>query len=369
MSTQSTTQPTGDWLYGFWYRAARSAQIKTNRLHKTQLLGIPLVMGRTRAGAPFAMRDACPHRGIPLSYGWFKDGNVQCAYHGWCFEPKSGQCQEIPSLTSEDKLRPDRIYATAFPCEERDGYLWVYVPPEITSHSGGQLTVGSLPEVPRLPTFSERYILTHLYADMPTTVDHGIIGLMDPAHGPFVHEAWWWRSGHSIHEKHKDFEPIPNGFRMAAHQPSKNSAPYKLLRLLADADAITTTIDFVLPNLRYETIRAGKYWFASLTTVTPVERNRVRIDVAAAWNMARWASPLVLPVARHFAKKFIHQDVVTMEQQAEGLRSNPNLMLVDDADRPAKWYFALKQAYLDSQRTGAPLKHPIDGPVTLHWRS
>ena len=111
---------------------------------------------------------------------------------------------------------------------------------------------------------------------------------MDPAHGPFVHQAWWWRSRHSIHEKQKNFEPIPYGFRMSAHTPSSNSAPYKLLRLYAKADSITTTIDFVLPNMRSEIIRAGKYWFSSLTTVTPITRNRCRIDVVAAWNLFRW---------------------------------------------------------------------------------
>jgi len=44
-------------------------------------------------------------------------------------------------------------------------------------------------------------------------------------------------------------------------------------------------------------------------------------------------------------------------------------MLIDDADRPAKWYFQLKAALLESRRTGAAMKHPMDGPVTLHWRS
>ena len=68
-----------------------------------------------------------------------------------------------------------------------------------------------------------------------------------------------------------------------------------------------------------------------------------------------------------------------MIQQAEGLRHNPSLMLIDDADKPAKWYFALKQARLDagtsSQTTDARLgverqtKHPMAGPVDLHWRS
>jgi hypothetical protein len=58
-----------------------------------------------------------------------------------------------------------------------------------------------------------------------------------------------------------------------------------------------------------------------------------------------------------------------MIQQAEGLRHNPSLMLIDDADKPAKWYFALKQARLDAAAGGSPAKHPMAGPVELHWRS
>jgi phenylpropionate dioxygenase-like ring-hydroxylating dioxygenase large terminal subunit len=199
-------------------------------------------------------------------------------------------------------------------------------------------------------------------------VDHGIIGLMDPAHGPFVHQAWWWRSRNSIHEKQKAFEPIDLGFRMSAHTPSSNSAPYKLLKLYADADAITTTIDFTLPNMRWETIRAGKYWFSSLTTVTPITRSCCRIDVVAAWNLFRWF-PFGEDLLKYVFGKFVEQDRKTMEQQSEGLKHNPHLMLIDDADRPAKWYFQLKQAWLDSRCTGAPFQNPITGPVTLKWRS
>jgi hypothetical protein len=44
-------------------------------------------------------------------------------------------------------------------------------------------------------------------------------------------------------------------------------------------------------------------------------------------------------------------------------------MLIDDADRPAKWYFALKAARQEAARSGAPFQHPMEGPVTLRWRS
>ncbi len=35
--------------------------------------------------------------------------------------------------------------------------------------------------------------------------------------------------------------------------------------------------------------------------------------------------------------------------QAEGLKYNPHLMLIDDADRPAKWYFQIEGGVPGSQ--------------------
>lgn len=355
-------------LTGFWYRALPSEKVKNGRLYKAMLLEIPLVIGRDRNGKAFALRDACPHRGMPLSCGWFEGEQIECSYHGWKFETHSGQCQLIPSLTADQNLKIDRIYAGNYACEERDSFIWVYIPDPGPAGAGFTRRDEPHAPAPQVPTFTEKFKTAYLSAELPCSVDHGIIGLMDPAHGPFVHQAWWWRSRHSIHEKQKHFEPIPNGFRMSAHTPSSNSAPYKLLRLYADADSITTTIDFVLPNLRLETIRAGKYWFSSLTTVTPITRNRCRIDVVACWNIFRLV-PFGPSLLKFVFAKFVEQDRRTMELQSEGLKHNPHLMLIDDADRPAKWYFGLKAAHLEANRTGAEMKHPMAGPVTLKWRS
>jgi len=350
--------PTATLIYDDWYPALRTDTLHKGRLTKAMLLDIPLVLGRRNDGRVFAMRDSCPHRGIPLSEGWFDGNRVTCRYHGWEFEPCSGRCELIPSLTSIDKLDATRIYATAFECEERDGHAWVYIPGPGSGRKSGS---GELRPVPELAKFGARYRTAHLTADLPCNVDHGIIGLMDPAHGPFVHQAWWWRSRASLHEKTKKFEPIAEGFRMSAHKPSGNSAPYKLLGVYGQP--VETTIDFILPNRRTETIRCGDKWFSSLTTITPVTGSTCRIDVIGAWNVFYWV-PFVTPIAKYFGAKFVQQDQETMIQQAEGLKHNPSLMLIDDADKPAKWYFALKQARLDGTD-----KHPMSGPVELHWRS
>jgi len=363
---EATREAELGFLWDFWYPAIRSNEIVGARLATAVLLEVPLVLGRTAEGKAFAMRDSCPHRGIPLSYGHLDGQALECCYHGWKFDACSGRCIEIPSLASQDKLKVERIFAGHCPCEERDGYVWVYMSSRgrtTSDNAPGTQAQETVPPAPALPVFSERYKITHLACELPSHIDHGIIGLMDPAHGPFVHQSWFWRSRHSIHEKEKKFEPIPNGFRMSKHEPSSNSAPYKILRYFS-GQPTTTMIDFVLPNMRFEEIRSGHLWFSSRTTVTPVRRDLCRIDFVAAWNifLPKW-------IFRLFAKQFLRQDQETMIQQAEGLKHNPRLMLIDDADRPAKWYFALKANLLESRRTGAAMAHPMNGPTTLRWRS
>src|SRR5882724_664878 len=232
MRMDAEAQVDAGFLWDFWYPAARSMEIRGQKLVTAMLLEVPLVLGRTSEGKAFAMRDSCPHRGIPLSYGRLDGKVVECCYHGWRFDACSGQCVEVPSLSSQDKLKVERIFAGHYPCEERDGYVWVYMnsggrtPSDIQA---GARLLETIPAAPALVVFSEKYKIVHLSCELPSHVDQGIIGLMDPAHGPFVHQSWFWRKRASIHEKAKQFEPIPNGFRMSPHQPSANSAPYRLL--------------------------------------------------------------------------------------------------------------------------------------------
>ncbi len=193
-------------------------------------------------------------------------------------------------------------------------------------------------------------------------IDHAVVGLMDPAHGPFVHRSWWWRSPKSIHEKAKAFHPSPLGFTMTSHKPSSNSALYKIL-----GGEVTTEIAFRLPGIRIETIRAGKNHVIGLTTVTPVTPEQTEVRQYFYWSMP-WLSALK-PFARPFMRTFLDQDRSMVDLQAEGLRFNPRLMLIDDADMQAKWYYRLKKEWEGSQAEGRPFEHPIKDPVTLKWRS
>ena len=362
ITSASGAEETGELLWGFWYPALESNRLPRRGLTTATLLDVPLVLGRDAAGKSFAMRDVCPHRAYPLSKGHFDGEALECAYHGWKFEAHSGQCREIPSITADSKLRCDRIFAGSFPCEERDAYVWVF----LDNAEGRAVDREKIAAAPELPKFSAHFRAMHLSAELTCSMDHGIIGLMDPAHGPFVHQSWWWRSRRSIREKQKTFEPIPDGFRMSAHAPSANSGPYKLLRIYGRE--VTTQIDFALPNMRTEIVRCGAAWFSDRTTVTPIRRDLCRLDFCAAWNVFPWM-PFVVTLLKIFGRRFIAQDQHVIIEQQAGLKVQPRMMLIDDADRQARWYFQLKAAYLASQRSGAPMVHPLEGPVTLRWRS
>src|SRR5258708_686936 len=74
---ESAQKTDAGFLWDFWYPAMRSEEIYGKNLAKAMLLEVPMVLGRTSEGQAFAMRDSCPHRGIPLSYGHFDGKNLQ----------------------------------------------------------------------------------------------------------------------------------------------------------------------------------------------------------------------------------------------------------------------------------------------------
>src|SRR3979411_2524239 len=168
------------FLWDFWYPALGSSEIRGSKLGTAMLLEVPLVLGRTAEGKAFAMRDSCPHRGIPLSYGHFDGATVECSYHGWRFDACTARCVEIPSLSSQDKLKVERIFAGHYQCEERDGYVWVYMASrdrKAVENAPGTRLPETVLAAPSLPVFSEKYKITHLECELPSHVDQGIIGL------------------------------------------------------------------------------------------------------------------------------------------------------------------------------------------------
>jgi len=108
-----------------WYVACESRELREAPIQRT-ILGAPIVLFRGASG-PGALLDRCPHRNVPLSLGRVHGGELVCGYHGWRFEP-GGACTAVPALC--DRHPVGARAATAYPCREQDGFVWVWADPE-----------------------------------------------------------------------------------------------------------------------------------------------------------------------------------------------------------------------------------------------
>lgn len=335
-----------------WYMPALSKSIKRGAVRREMLLGEPILLGRDHNGSAFALRDICPHRGVPLSAGHITaDNTVECPYHGWRFAT-DGVCTAIPSLAPGQAVDPKRINVRRYPTVEQDGLIWVYMP------APGQEAAlpGSAP--PRVqiadprPRWSEKQTFD-------CAIDHAVIGLMDPVHAAFVHRHWWWHR--PIRLKKKRYMPLPTGFVMVRHKPTKPA--YRLL------GEVTTEITFELPSTRFETLMGtflGKpFRVISLTLCTP--RNADQTDIFQMFYWPAWLF-FIRPFFMILGRTFISDDRKIIEQQRLGLKFDPTLMLIPDADMPAIWYHRIKKAWVRSCETGTTFVNPIQ-KRTLWWRS
>jgi len=341
-----------------WYFLALGRDVAAGSLKRYEVMGEPVLLGRTRAGAVYAMRDICPHRAAPLSAGRMvarpgEGETVECPYHGWRFRP-DGVCAAIPSLVEDQADMADRIRVRAYPVAESQGMVFVWM--------GGGVRRGTEPDhAPPVFPDAEGPVRLMEAMDFDSHIDHAVVGLMDPAHGPYVHQQWWWRSEHSMHEKAKAFAPREFGFAMVRHAPSSNSRLYKIL-----GGAPATEITFRLPGYRWEHIQVGARSVLALTCLTPVNETKTRIT-QIFWS-DHWVFGLARPFLRQGVKAFLKQDGGMVNLQNEGLRYDPALIWIDDADRQAKWYQQLKREWARSRAEGRSFVNPVEA-TTLRWKS
>jgi phenylpropionate dioxygenase-like ring-hydroxylating dioxygenase large terminal subunit len=338
------------FLRNLWYLALPSAQLPPGQMVGRQFLGEPVLLGRTRQGKVFALRNICPHRGIPLSYGKLLGEELMCCYHGWRFNT-GGQCTHIPSLCDPTDLDITRIQVPSYPVREMQGNIWIYF---------GEACDPQVP-IPCLPGDHQQHPQLSECFDFPCYVDHAIVGLMDPAHGPFVHQVWWWRSRGELFVKAKPFDPLPLGFVMRRHRLMKTSFFYRLLGPHPE-----TEIQFHLPGVRIEIVQGDHHQVTNLTTVTPISDRRTQVISQFYWNHLGFT--LAKPILRWFVRAFFEQDRQMVIKQQEGLQYHPPLMLIKDADTQARWYYQLKQEYARSVCEKRPFVNPLSSQI-LRWRS
>ncbi len=343
-----------------WYLLAASAELRPGRQFRRMVLGEPVMAGRTPDGTPFALRDICPHRLVPLSAGrqvrTEGEWTVQCPYHGWRFAADGG-CRLMPSLTGEEPYEPSKVRVRRYPVHEANGCIFAYVAHDARCEDPPAAPPPDFGPLPEKPKFTiGRTFEAHM--------DNAVVGLMDPAHVTFVHSQWWWRPPSAgLKLKEKPFEPRERGWAIARHAPSSNSLAYRAVF----GGAVTTEIVFQLPGFRWEIVESGRARLLTLTCLTPETAARTRITQITWWTGAPLLN-LAVPILKSAARTFLDQDGDMVDLQNQGLVFQTNMLWIDDIDVQAKWYQTLKREWAAARSEGRPFENPIK-PKVLRWRS
>ena len=110
------------WIRNAWYVAGWDAEVDRQPLART-ICGIPVMLYRKLDRRVVAMRDACPHRLLPLSLGLREGDSIRCRYHGLKLGP-DGVAEEMPLRS--DRLNT-RICAETFAVAEKHRFVWIWI--------------------------------------------------------------------------------------------------------------------------------------------------------------------------------------------------------------------------------------------------
>jgi vanillate O-demethylase monooxygenase subunit len=174
------------FLRNNWYVAAWADELGASAdapLLARTVLGEPLVLFRTAAGAPVALLDRCPHRLLPLSRGDRIGDHIQCGYHGMTFDG-AGRCVRIPGQT----VIPPAARVRSYPAVEHLGMVWVW--PGDAERADPALLFDQLPQWHEAQRPGGKWAwfpgpLTHVRANYQLLAEN----LVDPQHVAFAHKA------------------------------------------------------------------------------------------------------------------------------------------------------------------------------------
>jgi phenylpropionate dioxygenase-like ring-hydroxylating dioxygenase large terminal subunit len=297
-----------------WYALALSPDVpgpakglvgvKAPNPMSTSILGDPIVLWRDASGQARCVADKCPHRSAPLSLGRVdgSTGDIECPYHGWQMEGKTGAVTLIPALLEGDNIPPN-AKVRVYPTFEQDGVVYVWPGKAEDSETAPKPPKDEADDGMHLACATSGYVLQSFCMDLP--IDHSLMieNLLDPAHVPIAHEG---TIGNRKRSKglHMDMFELQNGFVGKVDENSCNG--------------------FVAPSniVLHTPIKKGSMEMWQFVACTPTAPGQFRMVYRAYRNWAKWVD-MIPPLKRmfdSFSLKIIFQDYNLLLGQQYRLR-------------------------------------------------
>jgi phenylpropionate dioxygenase-like ring-hydroxylating dioxygenase large terminal subunit len=297
----------------FWYPVARSGGLKKGRTLPVTFAGQAIVLARTETGSLFALEDRCAHRQLPLHLGVLRGDQLQCGYHGWCYDT-TGRLARVPYLADGGKMPAAARCVRRYPVREAYGLIFVFP---------GASELAEESEFPAIPEWSSAEYRT-MYFDRTLKCHYTFMheNLMDMNH-QFLHRSLMgsiqpvmlnYRTGTNWTEAQYKFEGgkqhVGADFFVMGGKDASSAV---------DRDYELMTIRTNYPHQELTVLRAHseiptiRLW-ASYVPLDAEQRTNRSFGVLM---VRRPRTPLILslgwPVIRYFAESVFEQDRMAVE--------------------------------------------------------
>lgn len=195
-----------------WQPVLNSSDLVTGEVKGALLLEEQLVIARFADGSLLAAARACPHKGFDLSRSRLCGGSLQCAYHGWRFDP-TGACVNIPSLLNPPANKLELSHLQTYAVRERYGMIWVRLDKE---------ELAPLPDVPEFEDPAWTYLVAPSMA-FRSGFRREIENYLDMTHFAFAHKQTLGVAASPVVPP-MDITEYEDGFLMDAPFPALDNA-------------------------------------------------------------------------------------------------------------------------------------------------
>ena len=244
---------------GLWVPVCSSRGLTAGKPMPLVVAGTRVVLFRDGEGKACALVDRCPHRGVALSLGQVRDGQIACPFHGWRFDG-AGACRHVP-WNPDAKL--EALSATALPLREAGGLLWLFTGTQAKGEP-------SIPEVLLRPdvTLSEQGFVWDVHW---TRV---MENMLDTPHLPFVHARTIGKrlQGRTDRAMRMAWTPTDYGAQITARR---------------DGEAAGSVLHYHFPNVMELAIDPRGKVLRMLAVCMPEAEGKTRLSIYTIRNFAR----------------------------------------------------------------------------------
>lgn len=220
-----------------WYVVLESDEVKSRPIGVTRL-GEKMVFWRDGSRNVQAAVDRCPHRGVALSAGKVREGQLQCPFHGFEFNA-SGNCVLIPA-NGRNGVIPNAMQLKPYPTYEAHGLIWLW---------WGD---GPSPEQP-VPDFFDNLDDSYFYGSArdlwAAHYSRVIENQLDVVHLPFIHAGTIGRGNRTLVDGPVVEWKTERMFYTYVFNRIDDGQPPRRSSELSPKDSSSVHLEFIFPNL------------------------------------------------------------------------------------------------------------------------